>query len=338
MILVFGSLNIDLVARVPVIPGPGRTVLAPSYETHFGGKGANQAVAAARIAGAGKVVMAGRVGRDGFGDEAVKNLGGNGVDTGLIVRAEEPTGCAFITVDGSGENAITVASGANMAARAADVPAARLTADTVLVLQMEVPFAEALAVARKTKAASGNVVWNLAPVPEKMTGGMVRDMLDATDYLVVNEHEALDAAAALGMEIRDFEAAASELAKAGRLTCVVTAGPEGAFAFASDGARFHAPSQKHHPNRHHRRRRYLCRRLRLSRQREGAAAKGARSRMRSRGVEMPAGPARRTACPQGTRSRRCAGKRRSNYVVRPYSCNDDTLAAMLSASPFTRGT
>jgi ribokinase len=244
MILVFGSLNIDLVARVPVIPGPGRTVLAPSYETHFGGKGANQAVAAARIAGAGKVVMAGRVGRDGFGDEAVKNLGGNGVDTGLIVRAEEPTGCAFITVDGSGENAITVASGANMAARAADVPAARLTADTVLVLQMEVPFAEALAVARKTKAASGSVVWNLAPVPEKMTGGMVRDMLDATDYLVVNEHEALDAAAALGMEIRDFEAAASELAKAGRLTCVVTAGPEGAFAFASDGARFHAPSQK----------------------------------------------------------------------------------------------
>src|SRR5437016_14151455 len=69
MILVFGSLNIDLVARVPVIPGPGRTVLAPSYETHFGGKGANEAVAAARIAGEGRVQMAGRVGRDRFGDE-----------------------------------------------------------------------------------------------------------------------------------------------------------------------------------------------------------------------------------------------------------------------------
>src|SRR5215813_3100658 len=112
MILVFGSLNIDLVARVPVIPGPGRTALAPSYETHFGGKGANQAVAAARIAGAGKVHMAGRVGGDGFGGEAIKNLERNGVDAGLIVRADGPTGCAFITVDASGENAITVASGA----------------------------------------------------------------------------------------------------------------------------------------------------------------------------------------------------------------------------------
>src|SRR5665213_2372390 len=86
MIMVFGSLNIDLVARVPVIPGPGRTVLAPSYATHWGGKGANQAVAAARIAGPGKVRMAGRVGRDGFGDGALQNLAANGVDTSLIVR------------------------------------------------------------------------------------------------------------------------------------------------------------------------------------------------------------------------------------------------------------
>jgi ribokinase len=247
MILVFGSLNIDLVARVPTIPGPGRTVLAPSYETHFGGKGANQAVAAARIAGAGKVAMAGRAGRDGFGDEAVRNLAANGVDTGLVVRAGEPTGCAFITVDASGENAITVASGANMAARAADVPATRITADTVLVLQMEVPFAEALAVARKTRAAAGKVVWNLAPVPQRMAGGMVRDMLDATDYLVVNEHEALDAAAALGMEMASFETAADALARSGRLICVVTAGAEGAFAFAPDGARVHVPSMRIDP-------------------------------------------------------------------------------------------
>jgi ribokinase len=240
MILVFGSLNIDLVARVPVIPGPGRTVLAPSYETHFGGKGANQAVAAARIAGAGRVRMAGRVGRDGFGDEAVKNLAENSVDTGLIVRADEPTGCAFITVDGAGENAITVASGANLSARAADVSAPLLAADTVLVLQMEVPFAEALEVARRTKAASGRVVWNLAPVPEQMSRDTIRALLDATDYLITNEHEALDAATALGVEVPDFEAAAAHLANAGQLTCVVTAGSQGAFAFASDGARVHA--------------------------------------------------------------------------------------------------
>ena len=242
MILVFGSLNIDLVTIVPVIPGPGRTVLAPSYARHFGGKGANQAVAAARIAGAGKVSMAGRVGRDGFGDEAIDNLAANGVDTSLIVRTDEPTGCAFITVDRSGENAITVASGANMAARAADVPASHLAADTVLVLQMEVPFAEALEVARRTRAASGRVVWNLAPVPENMTGEMIRTLCEATDYLITNEHEAVDAASALGAALSDFETAAAHLAKATELTCVVTAGAQGAFAFAPDGTRLHAAS------------------------------------------------------------------------------------------------
>ncbi len=247
MILVFGSLNIDLVTRVAVIPGPGRTVLAPSYETHFGGKGANQAVAAARIAGRGQgakggVAMAGRVGNDGFGDEAIRNLAANGVDTSLVVRAAEPTGCAFITVDGSGENAITVASGANRSASAADVPAQVLTADTVLLLQMEVPFAEALAVARAAKAASGRVIWNLAPVPEKMTDDMIRELLEATDFLIANEHEAQDAAFALGLSPPGFEAAASLLAQAGQLTCVVTAGAQGAFAVAADATRSHAPA------------------------------------------------------------------------------------------------
>jgi ribokinase len=242
MILIFGSLNVDLVARVPVIPGPGKTVLAPSYTTHCGGKGANQAVAAARIAGPGKVRMAGRVGRDGFGDGALQNLITNGVDTGLIVRADEPTGCAFITVDPGGENAITVASGANMAASAADLPAVLFGADTVLALQMEVPFAQSLEVARRTKSASGIVIWNLAPVPEKMTSAMLRDLLDSTDYLLVNEHEALDAAAAIGAGTADFEAAAGRLAELGDLTCVVTAGAQGALAVTSGGARLRAPA------------------------------------------------------------------------------------------------
>ena len=240
MILIFGSLNIDLVAQVPVIAGPGRTVLAPSYATHCGGKGANQAVAAARIAGLEKIWMAGCVGRDSFGDEALQNLAANGVDTGLIVRAGEPTGCAFITVDPSGENSITVASGANMAASAADLPASLFSTDTVVVLQMEVPFAQSLEVARRTKSASGTVIWNLAPVPEQMTSVMVRDLLAATDYLLVNEHEALDAAAAIGVPVSGFEAAADELAKAGELTCVVTAGAQGAFAVTTSGDRLRA--------------------------------------------------------------------------------------------------
>ncbi|AWM00861.1 ribokinase [Bradyrhizobium amphicarpaeae] len=244
MILVFGSLNIDLVAKVPIIPGSGRTVLAPSYQTHFGGKGANQAVAAARIAGPRQVQMAGRVGRDAFGDGAIANLRSNDVDTALVVRADEPTGCAFITVDEAGENAITVASGANMTANAGDLPAVLFGADTVLVLQMEVPFAQALAAARRTRSASGTVIWNLAPVPEKMTREMVTELLAATDYLIVNEHEALDGAAAIGVNASDYETAAAELAKTGNLTCIVTAGAQGALAVTSDGTRLRAPAPR----------------------------------------------------------------------------------------------
>ncbi|MGY8631430.1 ribokinase [Bradyrhizobium sp. 14AA] len=244
MILVFGSLNIDLVAQVPVIPGPGRTVLAPSYQRHFGGKGANQAVAAARIAGSGRVRMAGRVGRDGFGDSAIENLRANGIDTDLIVRADEPTGCAFITVDEAGENAITVASGANMAANADDLPAELFSSDSVLVLQMEVPFAQALDAAHRTRSASGTVIWNLAPVPEKMTREMVTELLAVTDHLLVNEHEAMGAAAAIGIAGSDYEAASSALARAGDLTCIVTAGAQGALAVAADGTRLRAPAPR----------------------------------------------------------------------------------------------
>jgi ribokinase len=235
MIVIFGSLNIDMVARVPVIPGPGRTVLAPSYETHFGGKGANQAVAAARLAGPGKVRMAGRVGRDSFGEDAVGNLAANGVETSLMVRSSEPTGCAFITVDAGGENAITVASGANLAATASDLPPAIFRADTVLLLQMEIPFEQSLRAARLAKSAGARVVWNLAPVPQAMSVTMLRDLLDATTFLIVNEHEAIDAAARFGTPETDFETAAALLAKTGRLTCVVTAGAQGARAVTSDG-------------------------------------------------------------------------------------------------------
>jgi ribokinase len=237
---VVGSVNLDLVARVERLPRPGETVTGASFERVPGGKGANQAVAAARLAGPGKVRMAGRVGRDGFGEDAIGNLAANGVETGLIVRSSEPTGCAFITVDASGENAITVASGANLAATAADLPSAVFRADTVLVLQMEVPFEQSLRAARLAKSAGAHIVWNLAPVPAAMSVAMLRDLLDVTGFLIVNEHEAIDAAARLGTPETSFEAAAALLAKAGRLTCVVTAGAQGAIAATADGRLLHA--------------------------------------------------------------------------------------------------
>ena len=153
MILVFGSINIDLVARVPSIPRPGETVLAPGYELFFGGKGANQAVAAARAtSGSGRVVaMAGRVGNDEFGRAALANLDRNGVTTGAVATGPEPSGCAFITVEESGQNAITVASGANRMVRAGNVHG-RFDQEDIVVLQMEVPFSR---VARARPAGAG---------------------------------------------------------------------------------------------------------------------------------------------------------------------------------------
>src|SRR6478672_11654364 len=101
MIIVFGSINMDLVAQVPAIARPGETVLSRRAETYFGGKGANQAVAAARASSdrPGSVAMAGAVGGDAFGEACRTNLQDNGVDIGAVRCVGEPTGCAFIAVD-----------------------------------------------------------------------------------------------------------------------------------------------------------------------------------------------------------------------------------------------
>jgi ribokinase len=242
MILVFGSLNIDLVARVPVIPGPGRTALAPGYDRHFGGKGANQAVAAARMSRSGRAQMAGAVGDDAFGAQARANLEANGVDAALVATVAAPTGCAFIVVDAMGENAITVASGANRAARQDGVPDAALAGGVTLALQMETPWEQSAALAARVRKAGGRVVWNLAPAPAALDAATLRAILAATDVFIVNEHEAMDAARALGHAAGDFLAAASALARAGGVTCVVTAGGAGAWVAAPDGPPAHVPA------------------------------------------------------------------------------------------------
>jgi ribokinase len=240
VILVFGSINMDLVASVAAIPRPGETVLSRGYRTLFGGKGANQAVAAARVS-TGRVAMVARVGRDGFGEACRGNLKDNGVATEHILAGDDPTGCAFITVDAAGENAITVASGANGAVSASDLPDAMVSADTLAVMQMEVPLAASLATAQRVKAAVGRVIWNFAPATD-LSVGELAEVLAATDIFVVNEHEALTAAGLLGSSPADLEAAARTLAVEGRVICVATAGAAGAIAYQPDGTRHHAPA------------------------------------------------------------------------------------------------
>jgi len=236
MILVYGSINVDLVARVASIPRPGETVLSPGYETLFGGKGANQAIAAARASLPHRVAIAACVGDDAFGRSARDNLIRNGVVADLVSNCDEPTGCAFITVDEHGENAITVASGANATLTEASIGNFAIDSSTVAVFQMEVPFHGSLSVARHVRAAGGRVIWNFAPAPSKFAATDLSDLIGATDIFVVNEHEAIAAAALLGCETAAFEEAGAHLSQTGCI-CVVTAGARGAFAF--------------HPNGHH---------------------------------------------------------------------------------------
>ena len=241
MILVFGSINIDLVARVPSIPRPGETVLSRGYDMLFGGKGANQAVAASR-AGRGNGVMVGmaaRVGADEFGRAARANLEANGVSTLLVTTGPESTGCAFIAVEEGGENAITVASGANGALRAAGLTHAFGPAD-VLVLQMEVPFTESLAVARAARRGGARVIWNLAPAPADFARSDLAALLEASDILVVNEHEAAAAACLLGRDAGAAEEAAAAVAEGRGPVVVLTAGVRGALAHMPDGTRHRA--------------------------------------------------------------------------------------------------
>jgi ribokinase len=243
MIVIFGSINMDLIARVQRIARPGETVLSRRADSFFGGKGANQAVAAARVSrdGAVRVAMAGAIGNDPFGMACLKNLEENGVDVTTIRVTDEPTGCAFIAVDEMGENAITVASGANMALRSADLPDSLLSKASVLVLQMEVPIADNLEVAARARRAGVKVVWNFAPVPAIKERSAMAELLAVTDVLVVNEHEALAIADIVGEPSGDqYLKAGSAISRSFGPTCIVTAGSRGAYAIAPDGTQTHA--------------------------------------------------------------------------------------------------
>jgi ribokinase len=245
MILVFGSINIDLILRVKAFAKPGETVLTERYQTEFGGKGANQAVAAARACRdpALRVVMASAVGADAFGQSAVENLKANRVDTRFVRTTEEPTGCAFIAVDQAGENMILVASGANRTVRASDLPDDVLGEARIVVLQMEIPIAEGLALATRANRQGRRVVLNLAPVPDALTSGQLASLLAVTDILVANEHETLAAAALLGSAAASDPASAmAGIAATRDLTGVVTLGAGGATAVFPVGSRRHAPA------------------------------------------------------------------------------------------------
>jgi len=189
MIVVFGSINLDLIFPLPHIPAPGETVLGPTTRIEPGGKGANQAVAAARDGA--RTIMAGAVGRDALATDALRLLSEANVDLTRVAATDTATGCAAIAVDPQGHNAIAVGSGANLRASADQIEDALLAPGTTLLLQMEVPAEQTAALVRRAKARGARTILNLAPA-------LPIDALHDVDILVVNETEAAWLASRLG--------------------------------------------------------------------------------------------------------------------------------------------
>ncbi|MUL49222.1 ribokinase [Mycobacterium sp. CBMA293] len=186
-ITVVGSVNMDLVFGMTELPAPGATVLASSLHSEPGGKGGNQAVAAARAGANVRLVAA--IGPDATGAVLRKHLQGNGVGVDAVVSLSVPSGTAAIMVGTSAENMIVVAPGAN-AHLTLDSPHVRaVVADCdVLLLQLEIPSATALAAARLAKASGATVMLNASPAGTEP--GVLATLAAVTDVVIVNETEA----------------------------------------------------------------------------------------------------------------------------------------------------
>lgn len=224
-IVVVGSLNMDLVVRAPRHPEPGETLLGGPFQTFPGGKGANQAVAAARLGAPVRII--GRVGPDAFGETLLATARRDGVDTTHVRRDETAaTGVALITVADSGQNTIVVAPGANGQVTPADVDAAAeaFAGAAVLLVQLECPLPAVIRAAQLARDRQALVVLNPAParpLPEAL--------LKLTDLLAPNESEL--AALAGGA---DVAAGAAQLRAAGVRTVIVTRGERGVYYESAD--------------------------------------------------------------------------------------------------------
>ena len=236
LLLVIGSANMDLVVRSEHIAAPGETVLGEAFRQIPGGKGANQAVAAARLGA--EVTFVGRVGNDLFGEAIRAGLQAEGIDITLLqTEPTEPTGVALIGVDAKGQNAITVAPGANSRVSASDVEQAlsRIEGVSAVLLQLEIPLKTVLCATQKAHAAGIPVILNPAPVSP--AAPLPDSLLAQIDVLTPNEHEA---AALLGYETTEgleWKAVALRLLDKGVKTVVITLGEAGCVLADANGSR-----------------------------------------------------------------------------------------------------
>lgn len=217
-IIVVGSINMDLVVQSPRHPLPGETILGTAFHTFPGGKGANQAVAAARLGG--HVKMIGRVGSDSFGDTLLTTLENDGVDTRYMARTENlASGVALITVSDSGQNNIVVVPGANGRLSPADIQASEdaFEGASVVLLQLEIPLETVLEAVRIARRHGAKVVLNPAPARQ-----LPEELLSQVDILVPNESELM-----LLSGTKDINTAVAHLKALGTGNLIVTLGSEG---------------------------------------------------------------------------------------------------------------
>ena len=233
-IVVFGSLNMDLVAQVTRLPQAGETLLGSDFAMVPGGKGANQAVAAARLGV--PTTMVGRVGEDSFGTQLCASLQTAGVATDLILREPGPSGVALIAVDEAGENQITVIPGANGRVDVTDAQRLPLAADpSILLMQFEIPLAAVLAAARG--AGNHRVIVDPAPARAELP----EDLYGLVDILTPNQTEASELTGIDVYDVATATAAAQVLCERGVPTVIVKLGSQGAVA-VSGAEVFHIPA------------------------------------------------------------------------------------------------
>jgi ribokinase len=230
-IVVLGSSNTDMILRVPRIPRPGETILGGRFATAAGGKGANQAVAAARAGG--RVSFIARVGSDAFGDQAVAGFEREGIAVERVLRDPlEPSGVALIFVEESGENSIGVASGANARLSPGDVEFARdaIAGASILLMQLETPLESVEAAARIAREAGTTVLLNPAPAREVPAA-----LLHHVSILTPNRGEAEHLTGVAVSDTRSAVEAARRLRARGVGAVIVTLGSDGAVSVTEQG-------------------------------------------------------------------------------------------------------
>jgi ribokinase len=230
-ILVVGSINMDLVVRSPHMPAPGETVLGSGFVTSPGGKGANQAVAAARLGGHGRFI--GRLGQDAFGEQLLAGLRAEGIDcTHIMTTPDAPTGVAIIVVDSHGENSIVVASGANHLVSPDDIfsAAGAFEQVQVVVLQLELPLPTVRAAIQLARRHGCKIVLDPAPAQPNLPSELCE-----VDIISPNVTEAELITGQRSVDESSDKLVASELIERGAKAVVLKLGSRGSMVVTADG-------------------------------------------------------------------------------------------------------